>query len=201
MRSGLTGCSGENDSEKMNTCSCTSTCNTLQHTATHCTTLHHTATHCNALQHTVTHCNALQQTTPHCNTLRYTAAHCNILQHTATHCNALHHPATHCNTVVVLVVEGFCALPSPSLHNTVQCVAVRCIELQCIAECCSVLQNTDPILPLLLLEGSSLRSRALPSLSLQNTVQCVECVAVCCSVLQCVAVCCSVLQCATTTTY
>ena len=32
-----------------------SSCNTLQHTATHCNTLQHTATHCNTLQHTATH--------------------------------------------------------------------------------------------------------------------------------------------------
>jgi len=30
-----------------------STCNTLQHTATHCNTLQHTATHCNTLQHII----------------------------------------------------------------------------------------------------------------------------------------------------
>jgi len=32
--------------------SCSISCNTLQHTATHCNTLQHTATHCNTLQHT-----------------------------------------------------------------------------------------------------------------------------------------------------
>jgi len=37
-------------------------CNTLQHTVTHCNTLQHTVTHCNTLQHSATHCNTLQHT-------------------------------------------------------------------------------------------------------------------------------------------
>ena len=39
-----------------------STCNTLQHTATHCNTLQHTTTHCNTPQHTATHRNTPQHT-------------------------------------------------------------------------------------------------------------------------------------------
>jgi hypothetical protein len=50
--------------------------------------------------------------------------------------------------------------------------------LQCVAECCSILQGTCNVL--------------------FHSVLCAcvsVCLAVCCSVLQCVAVCCSVLQC------
>ena len=72
---------------------------------------------------------------------------------------------------------------------------LQCVE--CVAVCCSVLQCVAVCYHYYLLVGSALRSRALPSPSLQNTVQCVECVAVCCNVLQCVAVCCSVLHCVT----
>ena len=65
----------------------------------------------------------------------------------------------------------------------VQCVAVWCSVLQCVAVCSLICNSTD--------------------LSLSEPkVQCVavccsllQCVAVCCRVLQCVAVCCSVLQC------
>ena len=58
--------------------------------------------------------------------------------------------------------------------------------LQCVAICCSVLQCVAVCYLYYLLAASALRSRVLPSPSLQNTVQCVD-------ALQCVAVCCSVL--------
>jgi len=54
-----------------------SSCQDLQHAATHCNTLQHIATHCNTLQHTATHCNTLQHTATHCNTLQHTTTHCN----------------------------------------------------------------------------------------------------------------------------
>jgi len=100
---------------------CNTSCNTLQHTATHSMfwyttrsdamdcilmgTLQHTATH------TATRCNTLQRILYSgalhdqlsCiirNAPQHTATtlqpHCN---HTATHCNALQHTATHCNTL------------------------------------------------------------------------------------------------------
>ena len=68
-----------------------------------------------------------------------------------------------------------------------QCVAGNCvcvIVLKCVAMCCSVLQR------------AAVFCVAVPrssGKSLRHTVM--QCVAVCCSVLQCVAVCCSVLQC------
>jgi len=44
------------------TCTRSTLCDTLPHTATHCNTLQHTATHRNTQQHTATRCNALQHT-------------------------------------------------------------------------------------------------------------------------------------------
>jgi len=69
--------------------------------------------------------------------------------------------------------------------------------LQCAAVCCSVLQciaNTSLLL-------APFRASDSPdidhmSCAIHDTSQCV---AVCCSVLQCVAVCCSVLQCVANT--
>ena len=67
-----------------------------------------------------------------------------------------------------------------------QCVAVCCSVLQCVAE------SRKDFGPLL----------SRPARRLLSVLQCaavccsvLQCVAVCCSVLQCVAVCCSVLQC------
>jgi len=60
--------------------------------------------------------------------------------------------------------------------------------LQCVAECCSILQGTCNVL---------FHSVLCACVSVCLAVCCsvLQCVAVCCSVLQCVAVCCSVLQC------
>jgi len=58
--------------------------------------------------------------------------------------------------------------------HKVECMYLLSV-LQCVAVCCSVLQCV-----------------AVECMYLLSVLQCV---AVCCSVLQCVAVCCSVLQC------
>jgi len=77
-------------------------CNTLQHTATHCNTpriyrsqSEQAATHCNTPRIYRSHS---EQAATHCNTLQHTATHhaftglrANKLQHTATHCNTLQH--------------------------------------------------------------------------------------------------------------
>jgi len=136
----------------------------IWYTATCCNTLQHAATHCNTLQHTVeslrivlcwrapymVHCNALQHTTTHCNTLQHTATHCSTL---ATHCNTLQH-----NVEALQIVLCWY---SPYMVD-LQCVAECCSVLQCVAICCNMLQ----------------------------------CVAECCRLLQSVAECCSVLKCA-----
>jgi len=55
--------------------------------------------------------------------------------------------------------------------------------LQCVAVCCSVLQCVAACMPRDLPANS-------PGVSVHDSV--LQCVTVCCSVLQCVAVCCSV---------
>ena len=56
---------------------------------------------CNTLQHTATHCNTLQHTVRIRTRMRMgvTSSSCSILQHTATHCFTLRHTATHCITL------------------------------------------------------------------------------------------------------
>jgi len=58
-----------------------------------------TSSSCNTLQHVATHCNTLQHTATRCNTLQHVATHGNTLQHIATRCNTLQHVATHGNTL------------------------------------------------------------------------------------------------------
>jgi hypothetical protein len=61
--------------------------------------------------------------------------HCR-LQHTATHYNTLQHTATHCNTALycLILVLKYSAVQRMGQHNAVlQCIAVCCIVLQCIA--------------------------------------------------------------------
>ena len=93
-----------------------------------------------------------------------------------------------------------------------QCVAVCCSVLQCVADAlkcvavrCSVLSvrcrvhyiATCNITNIFFFYEDIFSNRC--QLHSHGTKQCValdrRCVAVCCSVLQCVAVCCSVLQC------
>jgi len=61
--------------------------------------------------------------------------------------------------------------------------------VQCVAAWCRV------VLRVVVHGVEGLRSSGRYVLECCTVLQCVECVAVCCSVLQCVAMCCSVLQC------
>ena len=69
-----------------------------------------------------------------------------------------------------------------------ECVIPHSRVLQCVAVCCSVLQCVAVLLQCVAVCYSVLQCVAVRCSVLQ-------CVAVCYSVLQCVAVCCSVLQC------
>jgi len=60
-----------------------------------------------------------------------------------------------------------------------QCVAVCCDILRCVAVLQCVLRNASSLFTCRYFQGCSV----------------LQCVAVCCSVMQCVAVCCSMLQC------
>jgi len=149
-------------------------CNTLQHTVPHCTTLRHTATHCNILQHTALHLNSNEWLLMMMCATKYTATNYEAeqdipqpctLQHITTHCNTLQHTATYCNIPKFkrVSVEDWarpsersltpalpiwlharskvCNLPIPVL----QCVAVRCSALQCVAVCSSTNMITRKI--------------------------------------------------------
>ena len=76
------------------------------------------------------------------------------------------------------------------------CESVVCSGLKCVAVCCSVLQISYPDFPVRHCHDESLHALSPHAalLLLVDTFK-LQCVAVCCSVLQCVAVCCSVLQC------
>ena len=130
-------------------------------------------TYRNALQHTATHCNTL--TASNCNPLGFvaftfwnplqpTGAHCSPLQ---PHCNSVHiSESPHRNNPTVSCWWGL--LRRQNKLVVLQCVAVHCSVLQCVARFSSEDFWED--------KTSSH-------------------VAVHCSVLQCVVVHCSVLQC------
>jgi len=126
-------------------------------------------------------------------------AGCNTLQHTATHCNTLRH-AVCCSVLqCVAMLQGATGAISASnngVHNKVTS-AVCCSVLQRVAVCCSVLQCAAVCCNVLVCVAVCHRhnQRLYPRRwhrSHASTM--LQCVAVCCSVLQCVAVCCSVLQ-------
>ena len=63
-------------------------------------------------------------------------------------------------------------------------ISFLCCLSQCVAVCCSVLQQDGTIL-----------DRCQTADDAGDMQVLLQCVAVCCSVLQCVSFCCSVLQC------
>ena len=71
-----------------------------------------------------------------------------------------------------------------------QCVAVCCRLLKCVAVRCSVSLYDLIHNYIMVLDGEVIEK----SIAVYRSA--LQCAAVCCSVLQCVAVCCSVLQCA-----
>ena len=82
----------------------------------------------------------VQHTTTQCNTLQHAATH--TATHTATRCNTLHHEYEYS-------LFDECAFwhrehINPSTCGVLQCIAVCCSALQCVAVClkvcCSVLQ-------------------------------------------------------------
>ena len=90
--------------------------------------------------------------------------------------------------------------------RVVQCIAVSCSVLQCVAVflhcvavCCSMLQRVPLCRNVLQCVALSYSVMQFVANVLQYVAVCcseLQCMAVCCSVLQCVAVCYSVLQCA-----
>ena len=108
--------------------------NTRQHTATHCNTLQHTAAHFNTLPHAATHCDKLQ----------YTAIHCNTLQHTQGANKELYglqlNQSYNGNNFSKAAYDvynssGVMLIAAQDENGTgvLQCVAVCCSVLQCVA--------------------------------------------------------------------
>jgi len=121
-----------------------------------------------------------------CNTLKHTAPHCNILQH--TECNAVRHAATNCNKLTAT----HCSTLQHTHHNALQHTATLQDWMQHTATHCNTLQHTAT------LQEHSARPSHLQAdiFKSQLAIQVTElhdfvlqCVVVCCSVLQCVAVC------------
>ena len=129
-------------------------CNTLQHTATHCNTLQHTATHCNTLQHAATHCNALHT---HCSTLECSNQY-HIIRTIRTATNCIHTTA-YCSTLQHIATHY------NTLHSHCKHTAAPWNE---------AINSTS------LVRYQSLAQ----SQSLARIVRVLQCVAVCCNVLQ-----------------
>jgi len=144
-------------------------CSVLQCGAVWCSVLQCVAVCC-SVQHSRRIPQVLSQKAEH--TLQHTATH--IATHCNTHCNTLQHTLQHTATHIAKHYTQKCSTTSATnFSGVLQCVAVRCSVVQCVAVCYIV------------------------SLEMLNNI-CDEfrrCVAVCCSVVQIVAVCCSVLQC------
>ena len=124
-------------------------------------------------------CNAVQRTATHCNTLQHTTAHCNALQRTATHCNTLQHKLTFERfpqfTVPMQAPSSSWAGwagSAPSLYSSR--ASARDDDLR------SVRGDDDTRS----VAGSMMGSVAGNGINASFVLQCV---AVCCSVLQCVA--------------
>jgi len=130
-------------------------CNTLLHTATHCNTLQCTAQQliCSAphntglheslwtLQHTATHYGSDESLLVYL-TLQHTVPHRKTLQHTATHGHTLQHIATqHVSTRLHCSARYASACVSFGI-----CGGLYARALQLIAQHCSTLQHTVPLL-------------------------------------------------------
>jgi len=139
--------------------------------------LRHATTHCNALQHTTTHCNKLQHTATHCNTLHITMlcyvnvsliARHNLLQYgwqRASHdelCDTLQHTATHYHTL------QHTATHCNTLHLTTLCyVAI----MMTTSKSWRIFSHNKQIFNICIVSGVC-------------TMGWLQCVAVCCSMLQ-----------------
>jgi len=191
-------------------------CNTLQHTAAHCSTLQHTATHCNTLQRTAAHCNTLQHTclpaVYMCSTRTASHRWSSLVYHTmqhalqhalqltkealkcTTHCN------THCNTQVkpsrVPCTRRTTLHGTTTLCNTLQRSATHCImyfraDAACMCfvyfpHMCTTWGGGNYVYVYTYLNVYSQWMSTTHYNTRQHTAYALQCVAVCCSVLQCV---------------
>ena len=108
----------------------TTSCNTLQHIATHLCLGHlRLDTRLSYFTFNPTHYNTLQQTATDCEIRPNTATHCNTLQHTATHCNTPQHPATHAPHLQSYAARHQ-TITFDIQSDTLQHAATRCNTLQ-----------------------------------------------------------------------
>ena len=132
------------------------------------------------LQHAATHCNTLQYTATHCNTLQHTATHCNTLQNNKDRRSSKELQVGHsCSNSLKIIRITLSAPPPASTHTPNRHVAST--NMDCHTYECHI----SPIMTQNITHKISIPCGAVWC----SEVQCVD---VCCSVLQCV---CSVLQC------
>jgi len=172
----------------------------------------HTASHCNTLQHTSTHCNTLQHTATHYIIYRYTfqdATNVNIAVHVCVCvcvcvcvrvcvggwvgacvcvCVCVYRytfeDATNVNIAVLVPCFAFHCFPL----NTLQTIATHCNTLQHTATHCNTLQHNAThyiIYRYTFEDATNVNVAALvPYFAFHRFPQVLQCVAVCCSVLQ-----------------
>jgi len=101
---------------------------------------------------------------------RYARTHCNTLQHTATHCNTLQHTATHCNTLQQTATSNDCAICPQTRRQNVSGTPAHTLHRDT-----HVNRPRLPRRPYTCVNTSGLAC---------EVVRVLQCVAVCCSVLQ-----------------
>ena len=173
---------------------CSSSCNTLPHTATHCKTLQRTATCCNNT-HLLVQIVIIKEAAKAAFTafgveLRGVAlARCNTPPRIATHGNTpqniLIRSVAHCHTLPHTATIHTCFCSSRSSTRQRRWSSLRLVSSFAASRsrCAWFVSSCS----------SSIRFCMSALTCRSSRIALLQCVAVCCSVLQCVAVCCSVL--------
>jgi len=114
------------------------------------------------------------------------------------------HLLLQCVAVYCSVLQGVCASSTIVMPFAVY-TAVRTYTLQCVAECCNMFVGCVCVALTIVMPHASYTDVYTYMLQCVVYIHLLQCVAVCCNVLQCVvrcvcasstvAVCCSVLQC------
>jgi len=187
----------------------------LQQHATHCNALQRPATFCcNTPQHTATPCKALQHATTRCNTLlQHAAIRSNAQQHSATRCNT---PTTHTTALQACVLQRVAAYLKSVTASVCADEAAHLFTKMSYGDkimCCGVLQCVECVpwrhlgtreresFDYIILQtydlGVYLRKQPSEVYAGTKTFVPQHLARFRTCVLQCVAVCCSVLQCNT----
>jgi len=152
-------------------------------------TMQHDATCFNTLQRTATHCSTLQHTAAHCSTLQHNTTRCNMLQHTTALCStrAMTYMAPTCEGSLIKTSSKSSSTPLTSLTSSSPSPSMNWKERKrthlherCVRHCDTLQHNS----PNHTVSGTKALQGGERPAALNN----------CASVLQCVAVCCSVLQ-------